>query len=1802
MFIIIFSSLQINAQKVCPASWNEWQWPTHSNWFVGYNNLVSFGAAGTSAPSAGQTAGPLVWDKRVYESSAAASDNSGNLVIMTNGVGLWDGAGNVIPVPGGKLLTGAENGTGFYGSAVQGVFIARHPLDFENYYIFTTDDVIDGENGNTNGFNCFIYNSVSNSVSGAIRLKDAAGNPYRSTEQIAATFHSNGIDVWVATHESTPAGTKKYFSYLITCDGLEEVPVESSTGFTVKAEGAGAAPGTNANERASLQFSWDGTRAGATHHNGNGTWDPAASLVLMRFDNLTGEFSDGNRKFLTTNGNDGAPYDCEFSPSGDRLYVTFQCWGVAKIGYLDVASEVFTSAIAVPGRECGALKVGGDGKMYVGSFKDCTTGWTTGIGVIDDPDGTPSYTSSALALPNDVGFGLGNMFIAPRDWLEIQDPGALTECDLPINLECLWECRRTDAENTLRYERAWSVKAGEGTTINDTTGIFDAPGPGTYEVYFEICDIKDTVIFTVSACGCDVKLDITDPICVGDTVSLNDLVIDNSGVGIWTVDSVPVTSGIDAFIDSSGVDTLFVASDINTKAGTYKLMFRVDNTCEDSLYIIVKPIPTVDIIEFGPLCDDSVITTMSAIPANGGDVTAGWAIDGIFNLTGVFNPTTEGIGWHEVIYGADSNGCTNSDTINVYVIERPDPVITEVGPYCANDLAVTLAVVPDSGVWSGPGVNALGVFTPSNVGSGDYRIINTITGVCGNADTIFIHVDSVRDASIGTSDKTMCKEDPAVVLIVAELGGTWFINDTTAGNELGGASFDPKDHAVGTYNLIYSIQDPCGDLDTVVMVINLEKDATILTPDSVICKDDPAVQLTVVEAGGTWFVNDTLVGSELGGTSFDPQNYVTGTYNLIYSIQDPCGDLDTIVIVVNPLKDATILTPDSVICKDDPAVQLTVVEAGGTWFVNDTLVGSELGGTSFNPQNYAAGTYDVIYLLRDPCGNLDTIVIVVNPEKNATILTTDSVICKDDPAVQLTVVETGGTWFVNDTLVGSELGGTSFDPQNYVTGTYDLIHVIGGQCGDIDTVEIIINPMRDATINTPNDTMAYCLLDPNPIFTVNESGGGTWDNAAAVQTGTNVEIDLATLGSVTNERFIYTIADPCGDADTIWITTTNKLDATITQVDPLCDSADSIKLNVVDAGGTFSGKGVNPITGSFDPKIAGVDTHSITYTIDGNCGDVHSIDIVVIRTPDPTITNTVFDFCEDHGDELLTVTEAGGTWRELNSANGGFTAGTSIFNTVNSEAGSFQIEYSFGGQCPAADTITLKVTALPVITFTPQDTLCVDATPVQINVTATPSTSGTWGGAVNATGIFDPTGKLGDNKIFYDALNGVCPASDTIMVYVLPRVDATIDPVPTQCVTSAPIKLVPTSGDSTGTWSSDGNGITNSIKGIFDPSAAGIGIHTITYNIGGKCGDTKTTTIEVVGAPDPTINIPDSVCPGSPAFPLTNEDVTNSGVWSGDVNTDGSFNPTVSGTFEAIYTLTALCPVADTIEFVVKIVPGTNFSVTPRTGCIPLTSEFSDISEEVPDQSIWDFGNSATSTDVISATNTYSTVGCYPVTLTNIYENGCTSDTTYPAAVCTYGIPESEFSWNPNPADVDNSIITFNNLSSIDAISYAWDFTDVILPSASSPTTTANPGESNDVNPTVDFTTSNGDRINVSLAVANQNGCVDTSYQVITIIDKFSVFVANAFTPNNDGINDTFFPKGRNLEFGSDYEFRVYDRWGSLIWMSTTPYEGWDGTVKELAPTSGDISQIDVYVWRLVVEDPFTGDKHELIGHVSLIR
>ncbi|MBK6635239.1 MAG: gliding motility-associated C-terminal domain-containing protein [Chitinophagaceae bacterium] len=116
---------------------------------------------------------------------------------------------------------------------------------------------------------------------------------------------------------------------------------------------------------------------------------------------------------------------------------------------------------------------------------------------------------------------------------------------------------------------------------------------------------------------------------------------------------------------------------------------------------------------------------------------------------------------------------------------------------------------------------------------------------------------------------------------------------------------------------------------------------------------------------------------------------------------------------------------------------------------------------------------------------------------------------------------------------------------------------------------------------------------------------------------------------------------------------------------------------------------------------------------------------------------------------------------------------------------------------------------------------------------------------------------------------------------------------------------------------------------------------------------------------------------------------------------------------------------------------------------------------------------------------------------------------------------------------------------------------------------------------------------NYYLTVTGFDNCVGTDTITIQEIKCIPIGIPNAFTPNNDGKNDHFKP-GINMEI-DDYQLRVFNRVGQLIFYSTDPARGWDGRFK------GQQQSSDNYIYQVSFRD-INGKWYNYSGNVLLIR
>ncbi|MBU3713767.1 MAG: PKD domain-containing protein [Ferruginibacter sp.] len=281
------------------------------------------------------------------------------------------------------------------------------------------------------------------------------------------------------------------------------------------------------------------------------------------------------------------------------------------------------------------------------------------------------------------------------------------------------------------------------------------------------------------------------------------------------------------------------------------------------------------------------------------------------------------------------------------------------------------------------------------------------------------------------------------------------------------------------------------------------------------------------------------------------------------------------------------------------------------------------------------------------------------------------------------------------------------------------------------------------------------------------------------------------------------------------------------------------------------------------------------------------------------------------------------------------------------------------------------------------------------------------------------------------------------------------------------------------------------------------------------------------------------------------------------------------GTYTVKLTLIDLkfCNAPETKSIQVKVDPlvKAKFS-TPTAGCAPYTANF--INQSGTSDVTWLFDD-GTRTNTENPSKTYSIPGTYRVRLIARDPNTCNkADTSEFVTIVVSGKPRAEFTWQPNPP-ISNTPTNFTNLST-GAVKYEWDFGDGTSSSATDP--------SHQYTATGTFS--------VRLVAINQFNCTDTFRLTVQTLVSPLLDIPNAFTPGKFGPNSTINIKAFGI---SRLEWRIYNRWGQLVFQTNDLKIGWDGKFK------GKDQPMDVYTYTLEAE--FTdGKKVNKTGDISLLR
>jgi len=672
-----------------------------------------------------------------------------------------------------------------------------------------------------------------------------------------------------------------------------------------------------------------------------------------------------------------------------------------------------------------------------------------------------------------------------------------------------------------------------------------------------------------------------------------------------------------------------------------------------------------------------------------------------------------------------------------------------------------------------------------------------------------------------------------------------------------------------------------------------------------------------------------------------------------------------------------------------------------------------------------------------------------------------------------------------------------------------------------------------------------------------------------------------------------------------------------TPVPAVCESLEgtilintAVVTNNVSGTGSYRGPGIDA-AGNFSPSLAGAGQHKIYYDFISTGGCTATDSIIIEVYPKPNVEFTFGSGCLPT-DGIVTFVNnssiAGGgpltfSWNFGDpNANAGNPNTSDLPNPTHIYAeGEYNIQLSAqsANGCAADTTIVATFSVTPQLAWDPLAAVCesVPGTVSLASATVTNNVAGTGvysGTAIDAAGNFSPSlAGDGTHDLLYTYTSaGGCVAAVSQSVVVHPKPDASFtvnsDICIDQSATITDQSTVPSGFIAAWNWDfGDGTTASNTNN---DPFTRNWAAHN-TYQIkltavsDNGCFDEATRQVVVHPLPVAAIGLPAGVCmPGGMAqFTNLSSVADNSSMtWNWDFG-DGSAGSSAAepvhhyaavNSYTVTLTATSAYGCVNTTSAVLDDFfdkPIADFAVAPDVLCQGTESVFSNLST-APNSTVtgyhWNFGDGTTA-DQANPVKTYALPGQYFVELTVTNAVGCESDpVSKPVTVYLQPVIDA----GPSFVVPQGTVVRFNpTVNDSTTVQFTWSPGGALSdPHALRPTLEA----------LYDGT--------YQLTAVGEGNCTATDFITVKILKP--VNIPNAFSPNGDGINDTWLI--RNLADYPGCTVEIFNRYGQRVFYSSGYPTPWDGTY------NGKPLPVATYYYVIHLKNGFA----PVTGSVTIVR
>ncbi len=654
----------------------------------------------------------------------------------------------------------------------------------------------------------------------------------------------------------------------------------------------------------------------------------------------------------------------------------------------------------------------------------------------------------------------------------------------------------------------------------------------------------------------------------------------------------------------------------------------------------------------------------------------------------------------------------------------------------------------------------------------------------------------------------------------------------------------------------------------------------------------------------------------------------------------------------------------------------------------------------------------------------------------------------------------------------------------------------------------------------------------------------------------------ASVNPATTTTYTVTVTDVCGFTATanVTVTVSNNANITITPNTPSICAGGNIDLTA-NGGSTY-----NWSTGQTSSTINVSPATTTTYTVTGTdafgCSGTASVTVTVYSSLSMNITPASPQICQGTS---TTLTASGAT--NYSWSHGPTTAAVTVSPGTTT---TYTVTGTDAFGCSGSATATVTVVPNPTVTISPSaPAICQGET-----VSLQGNGANTYNWSTGQTSQSISVSPVNTTTYTVTGTTNGCTGTTSVTV--------TVNPNPTVTATANPMEIcvgnsttISGSGASTYVWS---NGSTATSFTESPPS-------TTTYSVVGTDanGCTGTAQVQVIVNLNLTVSITPNnphICEGDQVqLTATSNGNMPSFTWNtGQTGNSVLVDPPTTTTYYVDVVDNSGCTGSAEATVIVSPIPVVDFSGQPLSGCAPVTVSFVNLGDQ--GTLVWEFGDGNTSSSN-NPTHQYLNSGNYSVTLT-VTNSGCTNSLTMTNYVNVYPMPLAGFMPSATLVYEDEATIFFTD-QSMGASSWYWDFG-----------TGSSEGFSSAQNP--EFTFTNTGEYTVWQYVENQWGCRDSTFKVINVRPVVTFYIPNAFSPNDDGINDYFMPFGNNIE-PDEFEMLIFDRWGKQIFKSVNLNTPWDGKSVE---NNDNIVPQGVYIY--VIKASFNGISKVFEGTVTVVH